>query len=117
MRYGITTAATNFSEVTLNHWRVRLLKVVLFFIPRANPDTERLYPQVRQWALELSDDGWPQREIALGVSGDILFCTPNDRNTGFWPDMARRQFKEDELRTISPEEFHALWQAGVEAGA
>eukprot|EP01041_Mallomonas_annulata_P028831 gene28831-50728_t len=45
MRYGITTAATDFSEAKLNDWRVRLLKAVLFLIPRANPDTEHLYPQ------------------------------------------------------------------------
>lgn len=117
MRYGVTTEATDFSEAVLNDWRVRLLKAVLFFIPRANPDTERLYPQVKQWVLELSDDGWPQREVALGASGNVLFRTPNERNTGFWPDMARKQFKENELRAISPEEFHSLWEAGGGVGA
>jgi len=117
MRYGITTEATEFSAAALNGWRVRLFKSVLFFIPRANPDTECLYPQVKQWVLELSDDGWPQREIALDASGNVLFRTPNDRNTGFWPDMARKQFKEDELQVISADEFHSLWKTGGKVGA
>jgi hypothetical protein len=117
MHYGITTEATGFSEQALNDWRVRLLKTALFFIPRANPDTERFYPQVKQWVLELSDDGWPQREVALGESGNVLFRTPDHRNTGFWTDMARKQFKLEELRAISAEQFHSLWQAGGEVGA
>ena len=117
MRYGITTEATDFSAEDLNDWRVRLLKAVLFFIPRANPDIERLYPQVKQWVLELSDDGWPQREIALAESGNVLFRTPNHRNTGFWTDMAHKQFKQEELRAISAEEFQSLWRAASEVGA
>lgn len=117
MRYGITTAATDFSEAKLNDWRVRLLKAVLFFIPRANPDTEHLYPQVKQWVLELSDDGWPQREVAVGASGNVLFRSPDNRNTGFWLDMARRQFKDEELRSVSSDEFHSLWKAGGKVGA
>lgn len=111
MRYGITTEATDFTEEELADWRVRLTKAVLFFVPRANPDTERLYPQVRAWALELDDEGWPQREVALDATGAALFAAPDGRNTGFWPDMARRQFKGSELEPITEERFNSLWDS------
>jgi hypothetical protein len=109
MFYGVTTKATNFTDELLNNWRVRFLKVLLFFVPRANPDVERYYPLVKEWALELSDDGWPQREVGLDKAGAPIFATPDDRNTGFWTDMARTQFLRDELRLISAEEFERLW--------
>ena len=111
MHYGITREATNFTEKMMTDWRVRLLKAVLFFVPRANPDHERLYPKVRSWALELSDDGWPQREIGLDFQGQPLFGAPNDRNTGFWPDMAIQQFNPSELEPMSEESFNTLWAA------
>jgi len=116
MHYGITTEATDFSDKMMSNWRVRVLKAILFFVPRANPDNELLYPQVRSWALELDDLGWPQREIGLDSSGKPLFCAPNDRNTGFWPDMAAKQFAPDELQSISAESFNDLWST-VQAGA
>ena len=93
----------------MRHWKVRLIKKILFFIPRSNPDTEKLYPQVRTWALELSDEGWPQREIGLNNDGEPLFCTPNSRNTGFWTDMAAKTFEPSELGTLSDQEFERLW--------
>lgn len=111
MRYGVTTEATDFTEAQLNDWRVKVLKAVLFFIPRANPDTERLYPSVKAWALELSNDGLPQREVGLSESGSVLFCAPDSRNTGFWTDMAIRKFEDHELQTMSPEQFDALWNS------
>ena len=116
MHYGITREATDFTEETLSDWRTRLLGVLLFFVPRANPDNEPLYPKVRAWALELSEDGWPQREVALDAHGKPLFCAPNDRNTGFWPDMAIHQFSMSDLEPISPETFNAWWTS-VEAAA
>jgi hypothetical protein len=116
MHYGITTEGADFTEEMMSHWRVRLWKAILFFIPRANPDNEPLYPKVRSWALELDEDGWPQREVGLGSSGEPLFRAPDARNTGFWPDMAIKQFNPAELQEISGEEFNALWSA-AQAGA
>lgn len=109
MIYGVTTKGTSFTEGSLNNWRARLVKAVLFFVPRANPDVERFYPLVKEWALELSDDGWPQREVGLDKTGRPLFATPYGRNLGFWIDMARQQFQRGELRQISAEEFEQLW--------
>ena len=67
MHYGITTEGANFTDDLMSDWRIRVLKAVLFFVPRANPDNERLHPKVRSWALELDDQGWPQREVGLGL--------------------------------------------------
>lgn len=115
MIYGVTTLATDFTDQPLNNWLVRLIKALLFFVPRANPDVERLYPQVKSWALEISDDGWPQREVGLDKAGKPLFATPNDKNTGFWTDMAHQQFQQSELRQISTEEFERLWSHGTKS--
>ena len=109
MRYGVTTEATDFSAARMNDWRVKVVKALLFFIPRANPDNEPDYPKVKSWALELSDEGIPQREIGLSESGVVLFAAPDERNTGFWPDMASKRFKTEELKPLSAEEFQSLW--------
>lgn len=108
MYYGITQTATDFSG-TEDSWFRGVIKSLLFFIPRANPDVERLLPDVKAWALELSDDGWPEREIGISSSGEVLFRLPDDRNTGFWTDMARKQFSASELKPLSKEEFDKLW--------
>lgn len=104
--------ATNFPDK--EPWQFRLLRVLLFFVPRANPDIEKLYPRVREWVLELSDDGWPKREIGLDSDGRPLFSTPNERNTGFWTDMAATQFKPSEVREISSAEFDRLWALSLQ---
>lgn len=111
MYYGITTEATDFTEAMMRDWRVRLVKALLFFIPRANPDNEAFYPQVKAWALELDEEGWPLREVGLDSMGNPLFGSPDARNTGFWPDMAIQQFRKDELQPISEAEFNALWDS------
>jgi hypothetical protein len=110
MIYGITTEATDFTDKLLSDWRVRLIKTILFFLPRANPDNERFYPRVKSWALELDESGWPQREIGLDASGTPLFGAPDARNTGFWPDMARRKFAATELQPMTQEILDALWR-------
>ena len=109
MIYGATTKATDFTDESLNSWKARLVKTLLFFVPRANPDVERLFPLVKEWALELSDEGWPQREVGLDQTGKPLFAIPDARNTGFWTDMARQQFHSGELRQIPADEFERLW--------
>jgi len=116
MIYGITTEATDFTGSKVQAWGVRIIRAALFFVPRANPGHEPLYPKVRSWALELDENGWPQREVGLDSSGNPLFGAPDDRNTGFWPDMAEKQFTPAELKPISQAAFNRLWSA-TQAGA
>ena len=92
----------------MNHWKVRLIKALLWFIPRSNPDNEPLYPKVKKWLLELNDDNRPEREIGLDADNKPLFCAPNDRNFGFWTD-SEEPMKEDSIVTINKELFDELW--------
>jgi hypothetical protein len=105
MRYGSTTKATDFGPPD---WRIRLIKAVLFFVPAANPDTERLYPQVKQWLLEVEDDGTPVREVALDGEGAVLFRAPEGRNVGFWSDSDAK-FADADLGAITAAEFEGRW--------
>jgi len=109
MFYGTTDLATDWPANLTKSWRERLVRAVLFFVPRANPDAEPLYPRVKRWMLEVSDDGWPNREVALDDLGAPLFRLPNARNTGFWTDMAHRQFGRSDLLPVGAEEFERLW--------
>jgi len=106
MYYRSTVLATNFGQ---DPWLVRLLRRVLFFIPQANPDNEKLYRQVREWYLELDDAGVPVREIGLGAAGVPLFGAPDERNFGFWTDSTE-PLPPDHLSPISADEFEELWQ-------
>ena len=94
MIYGVTTLATDFSDQLLNNWWVRFIKTLLFFVPRSNPDVERLYPQVESWALELSDDGWPQREVGLDKAGKPLFATPTIKTLASGPIWRTNSFSK-----------------------
>jgi len=115
MFYGSTQEATDWSEEEMNDWRGRVIKALLFFIPRANPDIEKLYPLASTWLIEVDDDGWPQREIALDKNNNVLFCSPNERNRGFWTDMGSWQFAKSELAPIKPEQFEELWVKGMQS--
>jgi hypothetical protein len=106
MIYGSTLLATNFRP---DNWQVRLLRTLLFFIPRANLDHEPLYRQVKKWYLELDDAGVPVREIGLSSDGRPLFGSPDKRNMGFWTD-SDKTFQKDKLGPVSADEFEKLWQ-------
>ena len=113
MYYGTTKLATDFNEEMMRHWKIRVLRVLLFFIPSANPDVEKFYPQVRKWALEVADDGMPQREVGLNQEGEPLFCIPNEKNTGFWTDMAAMKFSREDPEQMDEVEFERLWLLGL----
>lgn len=105
MTYGTTTLATDF---TIESWQIRLLRVLFFFIPKANPDNEKLYRFVKKWYLELDDSGIPVREIGVDSNGNPLFGAPDNRNVGFWTDSAE-VFQKDRVCPIRAQEFEALW--------
>jgi len=106
MTYGFTTLATNFGPDT---WQVKAIRTALFFIPKANPDNEIKYPQVRRWLLEIDHTGIPVREIALDDHGNPLFKAPDFRNHGFWTD-SDKVFSREELSLTTKPEFEQLWE-------
>ena len=97
--------ATNFGP---DPWQVKLWRRLLFFVPRANPDNERLYRYVAKWYLELDDSGAPVREIGVASDGKPLFAAPDERNFGFWTDSSE-VFEKDKLSLISADDFERLW--------
>jgi hypothetical protein len=105
MVYGSTTLATNFGR---DPWHVRFWRLFLFFIPRANPDNEPLYPHVRQWYLELDDSGVPRSRDWPRCTRQALFGAPDARNYGFWTDSTQR-FEQTQLTPIHAAEFLRLW--------
>ncbi|MCP4977969.1 MAG: hypothetical protein GY931_17615 [Maribacter sp.] len=105
MIYGSTKEATNWEP---DDWVTKTIKVALFFIPRANKDIEPLYPQINTWLVEVDSEGKANREIAIDKNENVLFCTPNDRNCGYWTDCPK-VFSEDELAFIDKDNFEQLW--------
>jgi hypothetical protein len=105
MRYGSTSEATSFAVPALGD---RLVRAALWFIPRANPDFEAMFPLVRQWMLEIDETGHPRREIALNADGVPLFAAPNNRNCGFWTD-SDKTFSDAELSPVDASQFEEMW--------
>jgi hypothetical protein len=105
VHYGSTTKATDFAPPNR---KAQLIRVALWFMPRANPDFEPLFPQVRKWLVEIDESGRAQREVALGADGTPLFAAPDARNLGFWTD-SDKTFAKSELASLSALEFEQLW--------
>lgn len=106
MIYGSTTEATNWKQ---DSWEIKTIKLLLFFIPRANKDNEAFYPFVKTWLVEVNEKGEANREIGLDKSGKILFTAPNSRNMGFWTD-SQKTFTASELHLVNKEYFEELWK-------
>ena len=107
MRYGYTTKAT---DLPAADWKVKALRLLLWFIPRGAPDHESLYPGVKKWLVEVDDGGDVAREIALGENDVPLFVAPDGRNRGFWSDHV---FSKDELAPVEASYFESLWARHV----
>ena len=105
VHHGTTTEATDFVPPDR---KARLVRIALWFIPRANPDFEPLFPQVRKWLVEIDESGQAQREIAVGANDTPLFAAPDERNRGFWTD-SEKTFAKSELVPLSALEFEQLW--------
>lgn len=112
MYYGSTEEFTDWDEREFNNWKIQLVYFLLFFIPKANPDNEKLYSLVKKWLLEIEEGGIPIREIALNKDGRVLFSSPNSRNYGLWTDSGDVVSKE---RLISIEEnvFENFWDESI----
>jgi hypothetical protein len=81
LRYFCTVRATNFAPLD---WKEKLVRVVLWFVPDANPDYD--FPSIRKWYVEVDGSGQPIREVALDEDGSPLFGAPLRENFGFWVD-------------------------------
>jgi hypothetical protein len=105
MLHGSTLEATDLAPLDI---KARLIRAALWFVPRANPDYERLFPHVRKWFVEVDESGRVQREIGVASDGAPLFAAPDDRNLGFWTD-SDKTFLKSELTPLAASEFEQLW--------
>lgn len=115
MHYYSTTLATNIPEPD---WRTRLFVLLFFFVPRANPDFEPLFPRVRRWFVEVDETGNSTRELGLDEQGTPITAGPWERNFGFWTDSPG-PFPTDSAEQLSQAKFEQAWAsfAGSRGGA
>jgi len=116
MKYLKTKKATDWPKE--KNWKEKLITIILFFIPRANPDYENRMYLVKSWLIEfLENDGelLPWREIALDENGNPIFAGPDKRNYGFWQET-KMKYEDFEGNLIDKNEFERLWKMiGVKA--
>jgi len=68
-------------------WKLAIMKTLYAIFPKANPDFEDIYPEVRSWLLEIElPSGLPRREVGLNETGNPIVAGPLGRNYGFWVD-------------------------------
>lgn len=103
--YGTTSLALPLQP---DDWKIRLFRAVFWFIPRASPDHDPLYPRVRRWVLELDDTGLVTREIGLDEMDRPLFGAPDARNHGYFTDSGA-VLSPSQLSAIDESRFEALW--------
>lgn len=63
MQYIRTTVGRDFPPSTTPPALRKLLRVLLFFVPVANPDNDPKLHLVKQWLIEFDESGGPRREI------------------------------------------------------
>jgi len=105
MRYFSTTVATHMSPL---NWKVKLLYVALWFIPRSNPDFEKRFPEVDFWYVEVDDEGIPSREVGFNNGGDPIVAAPWGNNFGFWTDSGEA-LPSKGSKEITAAMFNAAW--------
>ena len=108
MDYIRTKEATGWSRADFQGWSARLLRTVLFFVPNANPDHEKLYPEVSEWLLEIDERGRPNREIGLNSDGQSILSAPDDKNFGLWTDSPNILDPKQYVQ-VTQEEFEKKW--------
>jgi len=98
-------------------WQIKLIRVILFFIPRANPDYDSKMFLVKKWLIEFIDingELLPRREIALDADGKPVFAGPDKRNRGFWHDT-NMKFEDFDGELIEKDEFELYWKMAKES--
>ena len=107
MHYIRTKQATDFPEK--EDFVVKILRILLFFIPESNPSYRNKLHLVKEWLIEFGDDGYPNREIGIGINKTPVLAGPGSNDYGFWLDtnLVYSDFKEEE---IDKESFESKWQ-------
>lgn len=97
--------------------KVKVIKTILFFLPKANPGYGSKMHFVKKWFIEFKEEDGerlPWREIGLDSNGTPLFAGPDKKNYGFWLDT-NMKYAAFEGESIDKGEFEKMWElTGVE---
>jgi hypothetical protein len=63
--------------------RLRIVSLILFFLPQSNRGYEGRWHLIREWLVEFDENGEAWREIGLGAEGAPVVSGPDDQNLGF----------------------------------
>lgn len=107
MNYIKTKEATDFPEK--KSLGEKILRTLLFFIPKANPGYEGKYHLINEWLIEFDDNNDPIREIALNENNEVLFTGPSKQDYGFWLDSNMKFDNFKDVVKISSNEFEIFW--------
>ena len=93
----------------LKTWQNIIANVLMAIFPKANPDFEKKYTDVRLWWLELNDSKIPEREIGFDTNGEVIVAAPIGNNYGFWTESTKPVVVDENLTSIDSSEFQAAW--------
>ena len=91
--------------------KINWISKILFFIPKSNPGYDSKMHLVKKWLIEFIEENGeliPWREIALDISGNIVFAGPDKQNYGFWLDT-NMKYEDFEGESIEKDEFEKYW--------
>ncbi len=108
MKYVVTSLCTT-PIPKLNWWKNILVKFLYLIIPKANPDFEHLYTNVRLWWLELDENNFPQKEIGFNEKNKIIVAAPIGNNYGIFTD-SDEEINKNDFEEINLEQFMNAWE-------
>lgn len=98
---------------TKNRRWTKIIKTILFFIPKGNSDFDDLIGDVAEWQLEIDPNSkLPSRELGKDINGKIILIMPWLENYGYWTDneITLDYFKEHfKANSIDKSEFNENW--------
>ena len=107
MKYVKTTLATEPRKES--KWLEKtIIKFLYLILPRANPDFDNLYDNVRLWWLELDENNIPQREIGFDIKNTAIVLGPIGNNYGFFTDSGEK-IDENDYEKIDSNQFISTW--------
>jgi hypothetical protein len=93
-------------------WIYVLKFINWFFIPKDNPDFDKLIDDVAEWLVEIdTNTNKAKRQIGVDISGQIIMKMPWLENKGFWHSNLFDRFNPV---TIDKTMFETKWNAFVE---
>ena len=89
----------------------------LFFIPKANPDFEKVYDDVLIWFIEYdTENNYTNREVGTNKDGVVICKGPYGKNLGFWTDedLTLSDYESHfSISYIEQEEFESRWNQSI----